>query len=274
MNKYLIITAAVVLAACIYFAPRKSSTESSKPAMAAEHNHAHDFDTEEFLSTAKKSLPFEALTRLQNFDKEISTGNNLAAYDSAAAIFDKAKRPEVAAIYFEKKAEKEKTETNYLNAAYRYFDGFKMAKDSLTLSHFVARSIDNYQKVLEINPNNLNAKTDLGICYTEGTAEPMKGIMLLREVITANPKHENAQLNLGFLSVKSGQYDKAQERFDKVLEINPARLDVYIFKAQTYFQSGNKEKAIQYFEKFKEYSNDNELIAEVDNFIKEIKAGK
>ncbi len=59
-----------------------------------------------------------------------------------------------------------------------------------------------------------------------------------------------------------------------LLEINPSRLDVYIFKAQTFYQSGNKQKAIEYFEKFKQYSNDNELIAEVDRFIKDIKAGK
>jgi tetratricopeptide (TPR) repeat protein len=270
MKKYLIITAAVVLAAVIYFAPKKSSNQP----VAQKHEHNHGFNGEEFLATAKKSLPFDAIARVETFEKEIAKSQTLSAYDSAATIYDKAKRPDAAAIYFERKAEKEKTESNYLNAAYRFFDGFKMAKDSTTLNHFVERAIYNYEKVLEINPNNLNAKTDLGICYAEGSANPMKGILMLRDVVSANPKHENAQLNLGFLSVKSGQYDKAQERFDKVLEINPARLDVYIFKAQTFYQSGNKEKAIEYFEKFKQYSNDNELIAEVDRFIKDIKAGK
>lgn len=270
MKKYLIITAAIVLAAVIYFAPKKGSIQAD----AEKHQHNHGFEEEEFLASAKKTLPFDAITKVEVFDKEIAKSQTLSAYDSAAAVYDKAKRPDAAAIYFQRKAEIEKTEGNYLNAAYRFFDGFKMAKDSTTLNHFVERAIYNYEKVLEINPKNLNAKTDLGICYAEGTANPMKGILMLRDVVKENPKHENAQMNLGFLSVKSGQYDKAQERFDKVLEINPSRLDVYIFKAQTFYQSGNKQKAIEYFEKFKQYSNDNELIAEVDRFIKDIKAGK
>lgn len=272
MKKYLIITAAIVLAAVIYFAPKKSSKQAE--AAQQKHQHNHGFDEQEFLASAKKSLPFDAISRIEAFDREIAKAQTLAAYDSAATIFDHAKRPDAAAIYFERKAEKEKNESNHLNAAYRYFDGFKMAKDSTTLQHFVERAIYNYEKVLEINPNNLNAKTDLGVCYAEGSPNPMKGILMLREVVTTNPKHENAQLNLGFLSVKSGQYDKAQERFDKVLEINPARLDVFVFKAQAYYQSGNKEKAIENFEKFKQFSNDNELVAEVDKYIKDIKAGK
>jgi hypothetical protein len=36
-----------------------------------------------------------------------------------------------------------------------------------------------------------------GLCYAEGTSEPMKGIMLLREVIEKNPDHENARLQPG-----------------------------------------------------------------------------
>ena len=73
----------------------------------------------------------------------------------------------------------------------------------------------SHGKVLAINPDNLDAKTDLGICYAEGTTTPMQGIMLLREVVEKNPG-ANAQFNLGILSVRSGQYDKALERFSKV----------------------------------------------------------
>ncbi|MBK7682250.1 MAG: tetratricopeptide repeat protein [Bacteroidetes bacterium] len=96
-----------------------------------------------------------------------------------------------------------------------------MANDSMIQSLLVGKAITNYQKVLELNPNNLNAKTDLGACYADGTSEPMKGIMLLRDVVAADPNHEMAQYNLGMLSVKSGQLDKAIERFQKVPEINP-----------------------------------------------------
>jgi cytochrome c-type biogenesis protein CcmH/NrfG len=78
----------------------------------------------------------------------------------------------------------------------------------------------------------------------------MKGIMLLREVVAADPKHEMAQYNLGMLSVKSGQLDKAIERFNTVLEINPERTEVNFFLGQVYLQQGDTTKAIQSYEAF------------------------
>lgn len=47
----------------------------------------------------------------------------------------------------------------------RYFDAFKSGKDSLEASYFLSAAITSYNKVLELNPSNLNAKTDLGILY-------------------------------------------------------------------------------------------------------------
>ena len=125
---------------------------------------------------------------------------------------------------------------------------------------------------MEINPKNLDAKTDLGVCYAEGTSDPMKGISLLREVVVANPKHETAQLNLGFLAVKSGQFDKAIARFDTVLIINPKNTDVYSYLGDVYLRKKNKVKAIEYFEKYKSYLKDTLKISEVDNYIKQVKS--
>ena len=99
----------------------------------------------------------------------------------------------------------------------------------------------------------------------------MQGIALLREVIQKDPKHENAQLNLGFLSVKSGQYEKALERFNTVLKNNPARIDAYVFMGQTYIQMGQKNKAIESFETFKSLSDNDKAISEIDGYLKELK---
>ena len=125
-----------------------------------------------------------------------------------------------------------------------------MANDSSIQSLLVGKAITNYKKVLEINPNNLNAKTDLGACYADGTSDPMKGIMLLRDVVAADPNHEMAQYNLGMLSVKSGQLDKAIERFQKVLEINPERSEMNFYLGQVHLQKGDTAAAIQSYETF------------------------
>lgn len=261
--KTAIVAGAVALSAVIYFAPKNPGTEKKDQINPAT------FEFEQTIKEAKKKLLPADSTQLAGYEK--LQEQSLSYYDSVAFIWDNAKHPEIAAWHFEQKATKDNSEKSYLNAAYRYFDAFRASPDSVSRNLYSQKAITCYEKVISINPENLNAKTDLGICYAETTPNPMKGIMMLREVVAQNPNHENAQLNLGFLSVKSGQYEKAIERFNTVLKINPAYIEAYVFLAQTYTQMGDNKKAIENFEKFKSLSNNNELIAEVDRYINELK---
>jgi tetratricopeptide (TPR) repeat protein len=252
---------ALALIGLLFLLPRykKPVTNEKQPVLA--------FDAEKFEKQAQAKLESGLIEKLKSFNSSVP-----GYFDSLATFWDVAQNPGISAYYWEKIADKNPSEKSFINAAYRYFDAYKMAKDSAESSYFVNKAITCYSEVLKINPDNLNAKTDLGICYAEGTSEPMKGIMLLREVVEKNPEHENAQLNLGFLSVKSGQYDKALERFKKVLEINPSRIDTYIFMGQTYLQMGRKQDAINSFKTFKSLSANNRAIAEIDAYIKELES--
>jgi len=264
----IVVLGAAAAIAVLYMAPKESSTKKEKAEDVAPMAASSGFNFDSFKAGAKTRLQPGDIVKLEKFTAFTVPSD----YDSAAAIWDNAGLPGIGASFFEKKAKVDNTEKSFLNAAYRYFDGFKMAQDSLERAYFVDKSIDNYKKVLELNPDNLNAKTDLGVCYAEGTSNPMQGIALLREVIQKDPKHENAQLNLGFLSVKSGQYEKALERFNTVLKNNPARIDAYVFMGQTYIQMGLKDKAIESFETFKSLSDNDKAIAEIDGYLKELKA--
>lgn len=266
------IAGALVLTVALYSAPRKSS--SQKPVVTALQDQKQDFNFEELLSFQKKNLSAENLQNTENWIAQLNqpaSRVNLNLYDSLAKVWDEKKMFPLSAHYYELKSEKDNSEKSFLNAAYRYFDAYKEAIDSNYKASMVDKAVKNYLKVIELNPKNLDAKTDLGVLYAEGTPEPMKGIMLLREVVAENPKHENAQLNLGFLSVKSGQFEKALERFNKVMEINPKRIDVYLYKAQTFEQMGDKQKAIEEFENYNNTSSNFEMIAEVKKHISELK---
>lgn len=74
------------------------------------------------------------------------------------------------------------------------------------------------EKLQQIDPDSL--KLQQAIELVEG-ANPMEGIMQLRELVVKDSTNVDAQYYLGLFSVKSGQYDKAMERFDKVLSLKP-----------------------------------------------------
>lgn len=271
--KATLILAAFLLTIIIYTLPKtepsdKATDSDSKAVTASSYFSELEKRQSQNLSEEKKS----ALVQWKKLTKE-KANPNLNYFDSIASVWDEMKLFALSAYYYEEKALEEKTEKNFLNAAYRYFDAMKQAVDTSVKNLMTQKAIQAYGKVLELNPQNLNAKSDLGVLYAEGTNEPMKGITLLREVVAENPDHEMAQMNLGFLSFKSNQYEKAIERFDKVLAINPARVDMHIYKAQTYRQMNQNDKAIKELELFIASSDNKELVAEAVKLIEELKAG-
>lgn len=274
-----VIKATLILAAClltiiIYTLPKTESTvkrAGTEDHLASGSGYFTELEKRQTanLSEEKKT----ALAQWKKLTKEKSSGNQVY-FDSIASVWDEMKLFALSAYYFEQKATVDQSEKTYLNAAYRYFDAMKQAVDTSVKNMMTQKAIHAYNKVLELNPGNLNAKSDLGVLYAEGTNEPMKGITLLREVVAENPDHEMAQMNLGFLSFKSNQYEKAIERFDKVLSINPARIDMHIYKAQTYQQLNQNDKAIAELELFIASSDSKEMVAEAVKLIEELRAVK
>jgi tetratricopeptide (TPR) repeat protein len=262
----LIIFFSVLIIVALFLLPQDHKTANTSISTAG----SVAFNLKSLEQKVTDMLPKDKALKLDGF----KSTSDLAHYDSISALFDEVNQPGLAATYMEQKAKEDNTEKSFINAAYRYFDAFKMADDSIERNYFVQKAIETYSIVLKLNPDNLNAKTDLGICYADGTSNPMQGIALLREVIQKDPNHENAQLNLGFLSVKSGQYDKALERFQTVLKINPSRIDAYVFMGQTYLQMGKRDEAIKSFETFKSLTDNSKAIAEIDAYLKELKAAK
>ena len=269
--RYLFVGIALLLSVGLYFAPSQINNKPA-PKKDAVAPKQQALSMESISKTAKESLKDDQKGYISSLEMQLEANpNQTFLLDSLGKAWDEAQIPALAAWYFEKKAEKQPSEENYLAAAYRYFDAFKIAGDELLRTQLVDKAISSYNKVLEINPKNLNAKTDLGVCYAEGTSEPMKGILMLREVIKEDPNHEMAQLNLGFLSVKSKQFDKAIDRFTTVMKINSKRTDVFYFLGHTYYEAGKKDSAIFWLEKFKKESDDYRLVQQAEQIITQLK---
>jgi len=220
-----LVGASIALAAVLYFLPKGSGVGNNAKPKQEPVQTAGAFSEEGFKKKSKSLLPFNLIAKADSLEGLLKAApKDTSVIQSLVSFWDEAKSPAIAAGFSKLKATQTGLEKDWIGAAYRYFDATKAATDSLESVWFVSQAMEAYNKVLEINPKNLNAKTDLGILYAEASPEPMKGITLLREVVAEDPLHENAQMNLGFLSMKSGQYDKAIERFNQVLKINSSRI--------------------------------------------------
>ena len=88
-------------------------------------------------------------------------------------------------------------------------------------AHQFKQAEEYFQKSLEINPNNADARTDLASClYYEGNSDG--AIAELEKALKADPKHSGALMNLGIIQWK-GKNDAtaAVASWEKLLKVNP-----------------------------------------------------
>jgi cytochrome c-type biogenesis protein CcmH/NrfG len=128
----------------------------------------------------------------------------------------------------------------------------------------------SYNKVLELNPNNLQAKTALAVCIIQGDNDVMKGVGLLKEVVAKDSNNVQAIFTLGMLSIQSNQLDKAQERFEKLIKIEPFNAEYYFYLAEVYAKSGDTKKAVKTYETCKTLVKDKEAQKEIDAIIEKL----
>ena len=209
------------------------------------------------------------ITKLEDELKLVNNADRLNLLKSLAQKWDDVNQPAPAAFLLEEIALAEKSYDNWLLAGNHFADAYTNYKDSTVIPTLVAKAINAYSKALEINTESLDAKCGLGVAYVTEGKNPMQGIQLLLGVVKTDPKNLNANMNLGLFSMKSGQFDKAVNRFKTVIEVKQSP-EAYFYLGTTYENLGAKQDAIIAYTKSKELAADPGLAKFVDQKIKEL----
>jgi cytochrome c-type biogenesis protein CcmH/NrfG len=83
------------------------------------------------------------------------------------------------------------------------------------------KSIEAYRKALEVQPNNADVVTDMGVMLRKD-GKPKEAVEAFDRAIAINPKHEIARLNKGIVLLHDLQDGPGALRaWDGLLEVNP-----------------------------------------------------
>ncbi|MFK7953987.1 MAG: tetratricopeptide repeat protein [Ekhidna sp.] len=132
-------------------------------------------------------------------------------------------------------------------AADVYFTAFERAPNSEKAKTYAEKSRSIIEKLLEKDPTNLLLKNRLAMTLVI-SENPMAGIAALREILVIDEANRQAILNLGLLSIQSGQFDKAKERFEKLVSLNSADYEAKLYLAVSMMEINQEEKARQLLE--------------------------
>ncbi len=278
MSKFqlILIVASVVLVAIIYSLPkvvvdneedaggRQANAVDQELDMEAGLNmpaHMSDFTEEEKAEIAK--------LRNEVSSSAIASEINNAA-NQLAALYQKYSRFDSAAHYAGILANNQPTDANIKQAAFLYFDAYSFSVAPEKVRSNADRASDLLGKVLEKNPEDLEAKTRLGLILVN-SPQPMQGIMMVREVLEQEPENEFALFNMGLLSIESRQFPRAVEYFERYQVVNPENEEGQLYLAISYLESGNNAKALETFSRLRERVSDPEMIRTIDQYTERLK---
>ena len=281
--KQIVVTVAIV--AVIFCLYRLPITGLVKPtvkkgtgmvATAAEQKPNANINVDMVSATAKTAIgtgPSAPISELEaKLKNAVNDADKLSLQKQLAKAWSDNNQPAPAAFYYQAIAQQENTAQNWIAAGSHFNDAYKLTQDTVAQPTFDANAVEAFQNAMKLAPDNLDAKAGLGIAYVNGGGAPMQGIGLLLDVVRQDPNNKNALLNLGMFAMKSGQFDKAVDRFKTLITVEKQKPDVepYFYLAESYKQLGMKQEAIDAYKHCIALMPDPDFDQKINAYIKEL----
>ena len=276
-NQWITAFASILLVVLLFQFGRTVPLKKLNPADPA-FNYSATLSIDTLLAHAKEVLRPEQVMRLNELENSISRGNvqtqRLEVYHQLAHFWaDSAHVFEPYAWYTAEAARLENSEKSLTFAAHLFLENLRLEGNPELKNWKSLQAKELFERSLKINPHNDSARVGLGACYIFGniSPSPMEGISMILQVIREDSSNIYAQMMLGHGSVISGQYDKAIDRFETVLRLDPLNLEAILLMAEVYERKGDKVTAIDWYQKSLPLIKTIEVRKEVEARINELK---
>ncbi len=240
------------------------------------------FSMGQYLDSMQNKLPASQSAQVgslrQLSEAENTNDKKMEGYNRLAAFWkDSARNFLPYAYYISEAAKLDNSEKNLTFAAQLILEGMRGEHDERILAWETSTAIELFEKALQKNPKSADLRIGLGSAYIFGTGrggdpqETMKGIQSVLSVVREDSTNMKAQFVLGVGGFVSGQYDKAIDRFTKVIAVQPNNLEAVAFLADAYAASGDKTNAVKWYEVSKRLAANPDYTREVNKRIEQLK---
>ena len=272
----LILSGLLLFSVLYFFTPRFTAKEANAPSQSAENQVV---TTESILNTAKLALSESQKISLLSIENQLIKAKNaqdsLKSYKALTKFWADSAQKLAPYLYFSYSAALlENSEKSLTFAAQLLVDNLLTPDAPPAFLPWIAGNAKVLlEKALVINPKNDSAKINLGACYLFGNLSdnPMQGITKIKEVVDKDSTNAYGQFILALGGKKSGQYDKAIERFLTVINIQPNQIEAMIHLAECYELTDQKALAIEWYTKVRNSVNIPEAKEAISKRIKELK---
>lgn len=191
--------------------------------------------------------------------------------DSLCALYLAGGRPDLAFVYVDPHSNSERIQAGRMAIAALQLSS--VFADSGISGSFARNAAWHFGQVLKTDSVNQDALMGYGIALINAGGPPtnsMNGIQSLVKVTKLNPNHVEAFMQLGLFSLQTGQYDKARERFEHILELRPEQDTAMYYLANAEFELGNIPRSKELLQKVIQTSDNLELVKNAQENLKSL----
>ena len=241
------IVGAVILFLVLYFG---FGTKGPKEQLEAPDNTEQN--DEQISQQAIASLDGGQKSSLEELEKELDAADGgadqIEVMKRLSGFWYASGNTAMAGIWAEKVAMEEKSDSSWSVAGATFYQGLVKSTDVAQRNFFAERSIQAFEKAAELSPDHPGHRVNQALVYAENPPEgqPMKAVLLLRELEQKYPEAASVYNALGRLAIKTGQWERAIQRLEKAYQLEPENVNTPCLLARAYEQSGMADKAAEF----------------------------
>ena len=133
-------------------------------------------------------------------------------------LYFTARRFDLAGAKAEEVALETGAESAWIDAGNFYYDWMETSEPE-NKSYYSKKSTSAYRRALEINPDNLDIRTDMAVAYLYDPENSMLAIQETMKVLEADSNHVQANFNRGIMLLQIDRLEEAVDQFEKVIRL-------------------------------------------------------
>ncbi len=259
-RQWLSILSVTVLFAILYF----GCDTKAKDLELAEKSRADKIETTGFQTLINKAKP-----ELNKADRDLLDAynvelNNQSTDEGSIGVLKKIAshwyslgNHALSGHYAEEIAKLNETPESWSISGTTYALGIKSTDDTKLKQYCQGRAVKSFDKAIWLDPENVDHKINLAICYVDLPPQdnPMKGIQMLLGLNRDNPENVSVINQLARLGMRTNQFEKAKNRLEKAIQIEPENRASVCMLAEVYTQLGQAKLAAEMGKKCNELNN-------------------
>ncbi len=133
-------------------------------------------------------------------------------------LYFTARRFDLAGAKAEEIAIETGAESAWIDAGNFFYDWMETS-DPVNKAYYSKKSTSAYRKALEMDPDNLDIRTDMAVAYLYDPDNSMLAIQETMKVLEADSNHVQANFNRGIMLWQIDRLEEAADQFEKVIRL-------------------------------------------------------